>query len=61
MLEEKGYKAGFERVRRLMHQANIRPIYPRKHLTQLSDRQDIYPYLLRNLKVKGKNQVWAID
>ena len=34
MLEEKGYKAGYERVRRLMRLANIRPIYPRKHLTQ---------------------------
>jgi hypothetical protein len=33
MLEEKGYKAGFERVRRLMRLAYIRPIYPRKHLT----------------------------
>jgi putative transposase len=61
MLEEKGYKAGCERVRRLMRLANIRPIYPRKHLTQLGDRQYIYPYLLRDLKVKGENQVWAID
>jgi putative transposase len=61
MLEEKGYRAGYERVRRLMRQANIRPIYPRKHLTQLGDRQYIYPYLLRNLKVERTNQVWAID
>jgi putative transposase len=44
-----------------MRLANIRPIYPRKHLTQLGERQYIYPYLLRNLKVERKNQVWAID
>jgi putative transposase len=61
MLEEKGYKAGYERVRRLMRLANIRPIYPRKHLTQLGDRQYIYPYLLQNLKVERRGQVWAID
>lgn len=61
MLEEAGYKAGYERVRRLMRLANIRPIYPRKHLTQLGERQYIYPYLLRNLKVERVNQVWAID
>lgn len=61
MLEEKGYNAGYERVRRLMRLANIRPIYPRKHLTQLGDKKYIYPYLLRNLKVERANQVWAID
>ncbi|QHT65354.1 IS3 family transposase [Rhodocytophaga rosea] len=61
MLEEKGYKAGYERIRRLMRLANIRPIYPRKQLTQLGDKKYIYPYLLRNLKVERANQVWAID
>lgn len=61
MLGEKGYKAGYERVRRLMRLANIRPIYPRKHLTQPGDKKCIYPYLLRNLKVERANQVWAID
>lgn len=61
MLEEKGYKAGYERIRRLMRLANIRPIYPRKHLTQLGDKQYVYPYLLRNLQVERTNQVWAID
>lgn len=61
MLAEQGYKAGYERVRRLMRLANIRPIYPRKHLTQLGDKKYIYPYLLRNLKVERTNQVWAID
>lgn len=60
MLEEKGYKAGYERVRRWMRQACIRPLYPRKHLTQLGDKKYIYPYLLRNLKVERVNQVWAI-
>jgi len=34
MLEENGITAGYERIRRLMHLANITPIYPRRHLTQ---------------------------
>ena len=61
MLEEKGYKAGYERVRRLMRLAIIRPIYPRKHLMQVGERQYSYSYLLRNLKVEQVNQVWAVD
>lgn len=61
MLAEKGYKAGYERVRRLMQLANIRSIYPRNHLTQLGDKQYTYPCLLRNLKVERTGQVWAID
>jgi len=44
-----------------MRLGNIRPIYPRMHLTQLGDKKYIYPYLLRNLKVARVNQVWAID
>jgi putative transposase len=41
MLEEQGYKAGYEKVRRWRRLANIRLIYPRKRLTQLGDRQYI--------------------
>lgn len=41
--------------------ANIRLIYPKKHLAHLGDRQYSYPYLLKNLKVQRTNQVWAID
>jgi putative transposase len=61
MLEEKGYKASYERVRRLMRKANIYPIYPRKHLSMLGSKEYIYLYLLRNLKISRPNQVWAID
>lgn len=61
MLHEKGCKAGYERVRRLMRLAGITPIYPRRHLTVLGEKKYIYPYLLKNLKVVRPNQVWAID
>lgn len=61
MLEEKGYKAGYERVRRLMRKANIYAIYPRRHLTVLGEKKYVYPYLLNNLEINRPNQVWQID
>lgn len=61
MLEDNGYCASYERVRRLMRKASIQAIYPRKHLTVLGERKYIYPYLLRNLDIVRPNQVWAID
>tara|TARA_B100000700_G_scaffold198825_1_gene218716 strand:- start:76 stop:900 length:825 start_codon:yes stop_codon:yes gene_type:complete len=61
MLRDKGYKAGYERVRRLMRKANIRPIYPRRHLTCLGEKKYIHPYLLRNLEIVRTHQVWEVD
>lgn len=61
MLEEQGYKAGYERVRRLMRKANIRAIYPRRHLTVLGEKKYVYPYLLRDLVIERPNQVWEVD
>jgi len=62
MLEDKeGIKASYERVRRLMRKANIRPIYPKRHLTVLGEKKYIHPYLLKNLKIERAHQVWEID
>lgn len=61
MLLEREIKAGYERVRRLMRKANIRPIYPRRHLTVLGEKKYVYPYLLKHLKIDHANQVWEVD
>jgi putative transposase len=61
MLEEKGFNAGYERVRRLMRKACIMPIYPRRHLTVMGEKKYVHPYLLKHLKIEKPNQVWAID
>ena len=61
MLREEGFSPSYERVRRLMRKANIRPIYPRKNLTKAGIAKYIYPYLLRNVKAERPNQIWAID
>ena len=61
MLADNGYRAGYERVRRLMRKAAIVPIYPRRHLTVLGQKKYVHPYLLRELTIDRPNQVWAID
>lgn len=61
MLLDNGFHAGYERVRRLMRKSNIRPIYPRRHLTVLGEKKYVHPYLLKNLKIVRPNQVWEID
>lgn len=61
MLEEQGYKAGYERVRRLMRKASIYPIYPRRYLTVLGEKKYVHPYLLYGLEIVRPNQVWQID
>lgn len=61
MLADKGIRASYERVRRLMRKANIRPIYPRRHLTVLGEKKYLHPYLLKDLDIERSNQVWEID
>ena len=61
MLNDRGINAGYERVRRLMRLANIRPIYPRRHLTKWKNNEYVYSYLLREMKIERCNQVWEID
>lgn len=61
MLAEKGFKAGYERICRLMRLSGIMPIYPRRHLTVLGEKKYVHPYLLKNLEITRANQVWGID
>jgi putative transposase len=61
MLEDREIQAGYERIRRLMRLANIKPIYPRRHLTQWKRNEYIHPYLLKNLSITQANHVWEID
>jgi len=60
-LEEEGYRVNEKRVRRLMRNMAIYPIYPKKNLSKLGKAKYIHPYLLRGLNIKKSNQVWAID
>lgn len=61
MLNDHSVSASYERVRRLMRKANIRPIYPRRQLTVLGKKKYICPYLLKGLEINKPNQVWEMD
>jgi len=59
-LKELGYSIGSDRVRQFMRVLDLKTFYP-KRTTIPNKEHRIYPYLLRNLKIERRNQVWAID
>lgn len=60
-LHKHGYEVGRDRVRRLMRQMGIEPIYPKPRLSTPGKGHTIYPYLLRGLEIDRPNQVWSAD
>ena len=60
-LRTKGYRINVKRVRRLMDKMGIEPIYPKRCLSRGGAAKYIHPYLLRNLPITHRNQVWSTD
>jgi putative transposase len=60
-LREKGYKINLKRLRRLMKKVCWQTLYPPVQTTRPDKNQYKYPYLLRDLNIDHRNQVWAID
>lgn len=61
LLKKEGIDVNVKRVRRLMKKMNWRTIY-REPRTTISSKTDYkYPYLLGNLLIERRNQVWAMD
>ncbi|MFA0964946.1 IS3 family transposase [Roseivirga sp. BDSF3-8] len=60
-LREQGLFYNVKRIRRLLRKMGVEPIYPKRNLSKLGQAKYVYPYLLRNLTVNRRNQVWAID
>jgi len=56
-----GHGVGRDRVRRLMREMGIEPIYPKPRLSQPGKGHKIYPYLLRNLEIGDPGHVWCTD
>jgi putative transposase len=56
-----GENVNVKRVRRLLRQMGLEAIYPKPHLSQAGAGHQIYPYLLRGLKITRMNQVWSTD
>lgn len=60
-LRENGHPVNCKRVRRLLRLMGLEAIYPRPRLSLASPGHQIYPYLLRGVKVTRVNQVWSAD
>lgn len=60
-LRKKGYKVNNKKVIRLMREEGIQAVYP-KPKTSISNKQHKkFPYLLRDVEITKKNQVWSSD
>jgi putative transposase len=56
-----GYKINRKRLRRLMKLMGWQTLYPKPRTTRIDPVAYKYPYLLKNISIEKKNQVWAID
>ena len=56
-----GHAVGLKRVRRLMRQMHLMPIYQRPKTTVPHPEDKRYPYLLRDVEISAPNQVWSVD
>ncbi len=56
-----GYGINRKRVIRLMNKLGLQSIYPKPKTTVRNPEHQIYPYLLREVKVEESNQVWCTD
>ena len=60
-LRNQGYSVNRKRVRRLMGILGLRAIYQRPRTSQPAPGHQVYPYLLRGVKITRPNQVWSAD
>lgn len=61
MLKARGVKIGRKHVGTLMKRMGIEAIYRRPNTSKRHPEHQIYPYLLRDLKIEQANHVWATD
>jgi len=56
-----GLQVNRKRIQRLMELMGIQTLYPKRKLSIGNKNHQIYPYLLKNLKINRPNQVWCAD
>jgi putative transposase len=61
LLKRKGHDVNRKHVQRLMREMGIEAIYPKPDLSKPHPRHKIYPYLLSDVGIDRKDQVWASD
>ena len=60
-LQDQGHTVGRDRVRRLLRGMGLMAIYPKPRTSIPDTSHKVYPYLLRGLRIKAPNEVWASD
>jgi putative transposase len=61
LLIKMGYIVSRKRIQRLMRLMGLEAIYPKPNLSKPHPDHQIFPYLLRGLKITKSNQVWGTD
>jgi putative transposase len=60
-LRQQGYPVNAKRVGRLLRLMGVEAIYPKPRLSRPGLVAQRYPYLLRDVTLKGVNHVWSTD
>ncbi len=60
-LTRQGEEVNRKRVQRLMRNMGLEAIYPKPRLSAAGRGHQIYPYLLRGVKIERPDQVWSAD
>lgn len=60
-LKKQGFRINRKRLRRLMEEANIEALAPKRRTSIPNAAHRKYPYLLKGLKVERPDQVWCAD
>jgi len=61
LLKKAGVFVNKKRVRRLMRKMGLEALYPKPNTSRANKENKVYPYLLKNVKIKKVNEVWSTD
>jgi len=60
-LKRQGYKVNRKRIKRLMGEMGLEAVYPKPNLSKGKKEHKKYPYLLRDVEITRRDQVWSTD
>lgn len=60
-LKRLGYRVNRKRIRSLTAKMGLEAIYPKPNTSQSHPEHKVYPYLLKDIKIKQPNQIWSTD
>lgn len=60
-LMRRGHAVNRKKIRRMMRLLGIQAIYPKKSLSRRNPEHKTYPYLLRDVEITRRDQVWSMD